>query len=179
MPELENAFKTLGNMIVSVGMLVAKQCDKYVHSICPSYEINKLQSILEESRCCKARLLHYYPNKNLIMSKDNEINDMKIEKENIPIIDCFDNNSNCMMNISKSNFCIPDEEFSSWCGWHNDHGSLTGLTSALLLNEEGEIIETSDPTSGITSSLSELSLIFIKVSFYHNCNSYCRYHYYY
>ena len=25
-----------------------------------------------------------------------------------------------------------------WCGWHNDHGSLTALTSALYTNEHGE-----------------------------------------
>ena len=25
-----------------------------------------------------------------------------------------------------------------WCGWHNDHGSLTALTSAMFTNEKGE-----------------------------------------
>ncbi len=25
-----------------------------------------------------------------------------------------------------------------WCGWHNDHGSLTALTSALYTDERGE-----------------------------------------
>lgn len=24
-----------------------------------------------------------------------------------------------------------------WCGWHNDHGSLTALTSALYTDENG------------------------------------------
>lgn len=24
-----------------------------------------------------------------------------------------------------------------WCGWHNDHGSLTALTSAMLNDENG------------------------------------------
>ena len=24
-----------------------------------------------------------------------------------------------------------------WCGWHNDHGSLTALTSAMYVDEEG------------------------------------------
>jgi isopenicillin N synthase-like dioxygenase len=27
-----------------------------------------------------------------------------------------------------------------WCGWHNDHGSLTALTSAIYTNEKGEEI---------------------------------------
>jgi hypothetical protein len=42
-----------------------------------------------------------------------------------------------------------DLEFSSWCGWHNDHGSLTGLVSAMFLNEKGEEIPNPDPSSGI------------------------------
>ena len=25
-----------------------------------------------------------------------------------------------------------------WCGWHNDHGSLTGLTSAMYIDAEGK-----------------------------------------
>jgi hypothetical protein len=25
-----------------------------------------------------------------------------------------------------------------WCGWHNDHGSLTALTSALYTDENGQ-----------------------------------------
>jgi hypothetical protein len=42
-----------------------------------------------------------------------------------------------------------DDDFSSWCGWHNDHGSLTGLTAAIYLNEMGEVVEGTDPSSGI------------------------------
>jgi hypothetical protein len=25
-----------------------------------------------------------------------------------------------------------------WCGWHNDHGSLTALTSAMYVDENGK-----------------------------------------
>jgi hypothetical protein len=25
-----------------------------------------------------------------------------------------------------------------WCGWHNDHGALTSLTSAMYLDENGK-----------------------------------------
>ena len=28
-----------------------------------------------------------------------------------------------------------DDEFSSWCGWHNDHGALTGLCPAMYFQE--------------------------------------------
>ena len=42
-----------------------------------------------------------------------------------------------------------DDEFSSWCGWHNDHGSLTGLVSAMFLDENGQVVENKDPQAGL------------------------------
>lgn len=30
------------------------------------------------------------------------------------------------------------EAEDDWCGWHNDHGSLTALTSALYTDKTGE-----------------------------------------
>lgn len=36
-----------------------------------------------------------------------------------------------------------DDGVSTWCGWHNDHGSLTGLTPAMYLDEEGKELEAS------------------------------------
>lgn len=33
-------------------------------------------------------------------------------------------------------------DFSSWCGWHNDHGSLTGLIPGLYLDENGQSTST-------------------------------------
>ena len=161
LPELEDAFKVLGQMIVSVAILVAKQCDEYVHSICPSYESDKLQSIIIESRCCKARLLHYYSNESLLKSVD--IND----KENEPVDD-FDRDLPRTMTDSKNSYSTADDEFSSWCGWHNDHGSITGLTSALLINQRGEITGGSDPSSGEPSSLHYFrkhKFIFIIINF--------------
>jgi len=37
----------------------------------------------------------------------------------------------------------------SWCGWHNDHGSLTGLCSAMYFNAEGQEVPNPDPLSGL------------------------------
>lgn len=37
-----------------------------------------------------------------------------------------------------------------WCGWHNDHGALTGLCSALYTQEDGTVIENfNDPEGGL------------------------------
>ena len=30
------------------------------------------------------------------------------------------------------------ETEDDWCGWHNDHGSLTALTSAMYIDENGK-----------------------------------------
>lgn len=116
LPELERAFKELGQLIVSVGILVAKLCDAYVKSQCPSYKEMKLTEIIKSSKCCKARLLHYFP------QNEEELSN---------------NGSN------------EDSSFSSWCGWHNDHGSITGLVSAIYMNENGDIVNNADSESGL------------------------------
>jgi isopenicillin N synthase-like dioxygenase len=38
---------------------------------------------------------------------------------------------------------------SSWCGWHNDHGSLTGLTPAMYLDAEGREVTHPADSSGL------------------------------
>eukprot|EP00735_Rhodelphis_limneticus_P011344 TRINITY_DN442_c0_g1::TRINITY_DN442_c0_g1_i1::g.2519::m.2519 TRINITY_DN442_c0_g1::TRINITY_DN442_c0_g1_i1::g.2519 ORF type:complete len:374 (+),score=90.90,DIOX_N/PF14226.1/2.1e-06,DIOX_N/PF14226.1/9.3e+02,2OG-FeII_Oxy/PF03171.15/5.7e+03,2OG-FeII_Oxy/PF03171.15/0.00099 TRINITY_DN442_c0_g1_i1:67-1188(+) len=40
-------------------------------------------------------------------------------------------------------------ESGSWCGWHNDHGSLTGLTSAMYLDANGNEVPAPDSTCGL------------------------------
>lgn len=124
LPQLEAAFKELGQLIVHVGTLVARQCDAYVHKKCPSYPSNKLEHIIDKSLCCKARLLHYFP-----ISTD------------LPAVD----------------------DFSSWCGWHNDHGSLTGLTSALFIDESGAVIQNNDPDAGLFARNRKSELVKIQI----------------
>lgn len=115
LPELEPAFKDLGQIIVAVGQLVARQCDSYVHSRCPTYPQHALEKVIAESKCAKARLLHYFANPTKQVQDLNE-----------------------------------ETDFSSWCGWHNDHGSLTGLTSAMFLDKDGvEVSSNLDPKAGL------------------------------
>ena len=42
-----------------------------------------------------------------------------------------------------------DTHFSSWCGWHNDHGSLTGLLPGMYLNKKGEKVLCTDDNAGL------------------------------
>ena len=30
---------------------------------------------------------------------------------------------------------VAQDDADDWCGWHNDHGSLTALTSAILVDQ--------------------------------------------
>ena len=116
LPELEAAFKALGQLIVSVGALVAQQCDRYIKKVSSTYRDNYLEHVIRTSLCCKARLLHYF--------------------------------STNVQTVPKSGEESKDDDFSSWCGWHNDHGSLTGLCSAMFLDESGNEVDNRDPTAG-------------------------------
>jgi len=106
-PELEQAFKDLGCLIVSVGAKLSKHIDAYIKKEVPTFPQGKVTEIVENSKCCKARLLHYFPSKD---EKDAD---------------------------------------GDWCGWHNDHGLLTGLASAMYFDAEGNEIAFKDPESGL------------------------------
>eukprot|EP00658_Telonema_sp_P-2_P021227 TRINITY_DN18443_c0_g1_i1.p2 TRINITY_DN18443_c0_g1~~TRINITY_DN18443_c0_g1_i1.p2 ORF type:complete len:177 (+),score=30.72 TRINITY_DN18443_c0_g1_i1:319-849(+) len=41
------------------------------------------------------------------------------------------------------------DDFSDWCGWHNDHGSLTGLVPAIYTDENGDQVPTPDKEAGL------------------------------
>jgi isopenicillin N synthase-like dioxygenase len=113
-PQLENAFKEMGQLIVTVGLLVAKQCDTYVKRVVPSYQENKLHDTIAASKCTKGRLLYYFP-----LNSEQDIQEASDQ--------CMDN----------------------WCGWHLDHGSLTGLTSAIYLDQDGNQVQVTDPNAGL------------------------------
>ena len=42
-----------------------------------------------------------------------------------------------------------DQKLASWCGWHNDHGALTALTSAMFTDKDGNDIKNPDPQAGL------------------------------
>lgn len=130
-PELESAFRDVGQLIHNVGIMVARCCDAYVSVNCPGYEPT-LENILRHSKCCKARLLHYFPTQDDNNDDDN-IND------------------------------TADAQFSNWCGWHNDHGSITGLLSALYLDSNGCIVDCPDEKSGLYIKSRSGALVHAKI----------------
>jgi len=121
-PDLKEAFMSLGKTMVDVGMLVADQCDAFVAARLklPPEQQHRLSTILRASRVPKGRLLHYFD------KTEEELSKSKKETQNGHI------------------------DFSSWCGWHNDHGSLTALCPAIYVDKKsGEVIPSPDPTAGL------------------------------
>ncbi|KAL3913159.1 MAG: hypothetical protein SGPRY_008083 [Prymnesium sp.] len=120
-PALRPAFMALGKLVVEVGKLLAKQCDAHVTRELQGAEYTRLAPIVEDPRCCKARLLHYFP----------------------------------LADAATSPLSSPapsgDRGFSDWCGWHNDHGSLTGLVAGMYIDSRsGEVLPASpDPSAGL------------------------------
>jgi isopenicillin N synthase-like dioxygenase len=126
-PAMEGAFMALGQRMVEVGRLVAVQCDTFIARRCPTYAPpDKLARLLTESRVCKGRLLHYYA-----------------------LPDSAHPDSEAVAAAPDST----DADFAGWCGWHNDHGSLTALVQPLYLDEATggapAAGATADPTAGL------------------------------
>uniref|UniRef100_A0A7S2QT45 Non-haem dioxygenase N-terminal domain-containing protein n=1 Tax=Norrisiella sphaerica TaxID=552664 RepID=A0A7S2QT45_9EUKA len=126
-PSLEKNFMNMGKLVVKVGTMVAAQCDKFVSSKCKTYEKNRLYRMISTNKVCKARLLHYFPieEKNQHSREGKQSEDEKSSKK-------------------------MQDPFSNWCGWHNDHSSLTGLVLGQFVNtKSGEFIESPDPDAGL------------------------------
>ena len=105
----------MGQLIHSIGRMLAKLCDAYVLKHYPKYDSGKIGNVIEHSMCCKGRLLHYFP------IGTNTVDETTTE----------------------------DNSFSSWCGWHNDHCSLTGLVPAMYIDSRGNEIDCPDTSAGL------------------------------
>jgi isopenicillin N synthase-like dioxygenase len=116
-PQLERAFMDLGQLIVSTGVLVARQCDAFIERKTPAYERGKLHRIISTGRCAKARLLHYFAVSEADIARQREAASL--------------------------------EESFTWCGWHNDHGALTGLVQAIFMDADGNVVPNPDPHAGL------------------------------
>lgn len=149
------AFKALGCLVVHVGSLLAHQCDAYVHKMEPTYTPGKLHKIITESKCCKARLLHYF-------AMERSAGDIAIPHPPLDQVACTgervatsDHVHVCPRVVgldgaeAKESAEDQDSLFSDWCGWHNDHGSLTGLVPAMYIDANGQEIDCPDPNAGL------------------------------
>jgi hypothetical protein len=59
---METAFMDMGQLVVSIGALLAVHCDRFVASKAPNAtQFGRLHHTLKNSKMCKGRLLYYYP----------------------------------------------------------------------------------------------------------------------
>ena len=95
-------------MIIDTAVLVAKACDRYALANIEGYEKGYLERVVKTSTTTKARLLHYFPPE--ASTQPHRQTENKSSEE--------------------------DVNDDSWCATHIDHGCLTGLTSALYVDEK-------------------------------------------
>ncbi|CAI5485080.1 unnamed protein product [Closterium sp. Yama58-4] len=162
LPQLEPAFKALGRMIVDVGKHLLQHCDAYVHSRNPHVPPGKLLRVVEQSPCHKARLLLYLPPQQPPPTPPAAQGDREREgegespaesiraSEEEDSVACGGEGGDKNESFTKRDETGADADVSSWCGWHLDHGSLTGLTRAQFWRD-GERVEGSDldPACGL------------------------------
>lgn len=146
LPELKDTVREMGKLIRDIGIHIARQCDKYVLSKCSTYPEGKLENIIQSSLCPKGRLLHYFPSD--INDDSNDANGEEGSKTN---------------DIESTSRILDNKDFSTWCGWHNDHSTLTGLVPAIYINKEGEEISCPDPSSGLYIKSRQGGLIHAKI----------------
>ena len=135
LPGFEELFKELCTLIIDVAVLVARACDRYAAANIEGYEIGYLERVVKTSTTTKARLLHYFPPVSSGASERTS--------------DGLDH-------------AAPDPlSHDSWCATHVDHGCLTGLTSAVYIDEPAHplqsIISDSGPKISSLPSLPTLS----------------------
>ncbi|KAK3168365.1 hypothetical protein OEA41_004812 [Lepraria neglecta] len=102
-------FEELCTLIIDTAVLVARACDRYASARIENYQAGYLEHVVKTSMFTKARLLHYFPPEP---SSTNGENGNQLEP---PAADSSDHDS--------------------WCATHIDHGCLTGLTSAIYVDE--------------------------------------------
>lgn len=134
LPGFRAATQELCNLIIDTAVLVAQACDAFAQANVEGYKKGYLQHMVKSSMTTKARLLHYFPAPPT-GSVDTDEDVIGTEKENV-------------------------ENEDDWCATHIDHGCLTGLTSAMYIDEHAldftRVLSTNIPDTDLPP-LSELS----------------------
>ncbi|KAF2458260.1 hypothetical protein BDY21DRAFT_342007 [Lineolata rhizophorae] len=106
LPGFEVTFRELCELIIDTAVLVARACDCFAETNIDGYEKGYLEHVVRTSVASKARLLHYFP-----------------AAQTQPQADGAEGKS------------AAEEDEDDWCATHLDHGCLTGLTSAMFVDE--------------------------------------------
>ena len=128
LPGFRATFEELCTLIIDTAVLVARACDLYAKAHIAGYEKGYLERVVQTSFTTKARLLHYFP-------------PPPVESNGAS---------------SKDGGHAGDDVDDSWCSTHLDHGCLTGLTSALFVDERKPLPPLSKDASNDAPPISPL-----------------------
>lgn len=108
-------------MVIDTAALVARACDRFAvaNEAIEGYPEGYLERVVRESLTTKARLLHYFPPE----LGSHASNDTSQDDDG------------------------DDDGGDDWCATHVDHGCLTGLTSAMFVDEAATTTTTTTPSS--------------------------------
>ncbi|KAL8774032.1 MAG: hypothetical protein Q9209_001140 [Squamulea sp. 1 TL-2023] len=112
LPGFRQCFQELCNLIIDTAVLVARACDGYAIAKIEGYELGYLERVVRTSTTTKARLLHYFPQGKSASGDQSTSNG----------------------DLGKS-----EQDLDTWCTTHIDHGCLTGLTSAVYIDESAHL----------------------------------------
>ena len=127
-PGFRASAEELIRLIIDVAVLVARACDRYAVEAVQGYEERYLERVVKTSTTTKARLLHYFPAEEKEAAGTNG---------DVGGPSCGDNSDR------------KDIDEDNWCATHLDHGCLTGLTSAMFVDESTTSLHNPDPSKPI------------------------------
>jgi len=138
--------ETLINLIIDTAVLVARACDSFAEQEIEGYQRGYLERMVQNSETTKARLLHYFPSNDHKDSDTTATNGAGHDQAT----------TNGHATSVQKDVATPAAE-DDWCATHLDHGCLTGLTSAMFLDENS-----TSPLSELPSSPSPSSGLYIR-----------------
>lgn len=118
-PKMEPAFKAVGAIAVDAGLALAKVLGIYCNKRNNNIPVDMITNMIAQSRTAKSRLLYYFP--------------VDMEKEN------------AKKAAQQQDAKEEEEEEAPWCGYHNDNGAITVLTSAMFFDKDGQQIPNPQP----------------------------------
>ena len=157
LPELEAALKSLGALIIDVGLLVAARCDDYVEEKRGGAPRGDgLRAVIHRSPCPKVAPV---PGAFCALEWSGMGVGLLllVTKPPLPSLPF-------LLQARLLHYFPPAPaqgqgqgqgqgaggQDDGWCGWHTDHGSLTGLTSAMYLDARGGAeVACPDPEAGL------------------------------
>jgi isopenicillin N synthase-like dioxygenase len=127
LPLFRQYAEDLITLIIDTAALVARACDRYALANVDGYKNGFLEHVVKTSLTTKARLLHYFPPPEPSSAEEDPA-----KEASEPVDD-------------------------DWCATHIDLGCLTGLTSAMFVDEAAHPPSSATARSKMTLTLPELA----------------------